>query len=407
MTARVLSYWRWILAQWSRWRTPARPMQLGLMAPLMAVASPAVLLTATAPALEADPAPVLPAPRRRRQRDVNEPESAAWHFKTTILDRLDEYFVCLRRVRRHDPEAYALFARVGLSIPANVFFSGNHENSRERLRHSCRPAFGGILFGNLQATDDRVCPSFAYFRKLRTPCDVQRVPGVDCYEFTVVFDDRRAANGWMARLTVPAVCYVALDRQSGEPRLLKQRVTLTSPILRRAGAKRERFTLTEHRWDYPTWLREFKGAAAPSWLTYLFTMAIVTYEDTIDRIVVRASRHGTVAAFGIQLARAKYFFADRSIEAAADGRRKRIFHAVTEHDRRTRHGATRVRAHYRGARHFDWNENRIDIVFPTRTSILRFPEPAVQFNEEIPEEQRFRYYDSEQAGERFAQALSE
>ena len=54
------------------------------------------------------------------RKEINEHGETAWHFKSAILDRLDEYFVCFRRLKRHDRDAYDLFARMGLAIPADA-----------------------------------------------------------------------------------------------------------------------------------------------------------------------------------------------------------------------------------------------------------------------------------------------
>lgn len=69
------------------------------------------------------------------------------------------------------------------------------------------------------------------------------------------------------------------------------------------------------------------------------------------------------AVFSVPQNRWKYFFKDRIDAIAADGKKKRIFHAVIAHHRILSSGKqTNVRTHYRGSRNFMWNGYQIHIV---------------------------------------------
>src|SRR4249920_1100375 len=115
--ARLLQVWQWVKARFSR-----RAITVGALA--LATEPPA---TDTLPAesllalahREAVPVPPWIEPELASLPVVSEsspPHERAtpvWHLKTTILDRLTEYFVCIRQLRRSDPDAYGYFARVG------------------------------------------------------------------------------------------------------------------------------------------------------------------------------------------------------------------------------------------------------------------------------------------------------
>src|SRR5262249_4893031 len=97
-------------------------------------------------------------------------------------------------------------------------------------------------------------------------------------------------------------------------------------------------------------------------------------------------------AFGIPLAGCPKFFADRDLDVAVDGRRKRIFHHVSSHARQTRGGTTRVRAHYRGARAFQWHHYSGKIVLPDNLRIMHFAAPAILLEDITLREQREQKY---------------
>src|SRR6185436_16011577 len=123
-------------------------------------------------------------------------------------------------------------------------------------------------------------------------------------------------------------------------------------------------------WRYPGWIADVaedehgdrRKRSGEQYVAEMMVMAFQTYRESVSKIVVRASRGGNVAAFGIELPRAKYFFADRDAELASDGRRKRIFHSVVEHHRKLADNReVVVKSHFRGARKFDWNGSSVCI----------------------------------------------
>ena len=372
-----------------------------------------VAITLVEPEVPPEPSSQLPdlsepasAPKRRVKRD--EVLDPVWHFKASILDRLDEFFSCVKRVRRHDPYSYKLLSKTGLAIPADAYFNPDHPDTRAAVRNS-QYSFGGMLMTAVEEDDRRIHASFMYFHKLTRPSRVEGFRGA-VYALTVVYDNRASLRHWRSDWTLPLTCYIGVT-PDGEMRLLKQPVEMTSQIRSKSGkhCKRREFTLRSHHWQYPLWVQESasdRETTPNDWATGLLAMALVTYAATISKIVIRVKREGCVAAFGIDVKRGKYFFADRDVELARDGRKKRIFHSVVAHDRQIgQNRVTRVRDHYRGLRDFMWNAYEVHIVWPKFSNLLKFDKPA-RYLDDLPASQRDKYVVEEEAGRILAETLS-
>lgn len=350
--------------------------------------------------------------RRRSDTEPLQVLSPLWNFRSSILDRLDEYFVCLRRLRRYDPDSYDLFSRTGFTISADTFFNGSHPENRAKICDSAnRWSFGGFLFpaNKESSTPGKMLPSFVYFRKLNRPSVAERFKG-DVYSLTLLYDDRDFSQHWRSRFSVPAVCHIGIDAL-GSMRLLRERTPTTSWIQpnRKRGRRPEGFKLRQHSWQYPAWLFHIasaRGEPAETFAINLLVMALVTHTESLQKIIVRVNRDGLVGAFGIELPRAKYFFKDRDATALArDGKRKRIFHSVVRHDRKVKRGITSVRFHYRGLRHFGWNSYGINIVFPENNRIVAFPVPMSNAEDINPAHQD-KWLSSKEAGKMVSEALA-
>lgn len=344
--------WQW----WATWRPPVEPDADTVVIPTVDVTLP--------------------------QASPRDPEqSVRWHFKGDILDRLDEYFICLRRLRGYDAPAYDLFSRVGMLIPADRYCNPD-SGAYERFFSI---GFGGCLMGSTEP-HELITPSFFYFQQVARSHVVRDKAQGRIYRLGVLFDDRDASKRWASRLTHGCSCY--LDVQSdGTIRVLRENIQQRSykRIGRQKHTRQHLAFLSQHA-AVPEWLRDVAtehDTTPDAWAERLLRMAVLTYTQGTERIVVRASRAGLTAAFGIDVARCKYFFKDRETEAlAADGKRKRIFHAVTEHTRKLATGKrTLVRDHYRGLRHFTWNSTAIHIVLPANSTALHGSLAAVEFED--------------------------
>ena len=356
---RPLALWRRVTATVRRWITRA---------PVLDVAPDLDTPTALDDALD-DPV-VLDAPPEPSRvpasaiRDGAAPDwgdgasSVRWDFRDDILDRLAGYFRCLRRLRAHDRDGYDLGSRVGFVV-SDWFVNPQRKEFRAgfRERPGPLPMFAGVLMVHDAAEGDKVPPSFVYAQKIRSP-RVAPFDG-DVYRLSVLFDTNRSRQSLAALCS----CHVGVGADRSVS-LLRERGAVTHTIRtgRTRGRRSEVVTLREPTWTIPAWMTgDFDDV---DWFddpeTYarnMFGMTMDTYLEATDRIVVHAIDGPVRAAFGIDLSRAPRFFADRDATAVAtDGRRRRIFHAVTEHRRAlVGNRTTTVRAHYRGIRDFTWN----------------------------------------------------
>jgi len=312
----------------------------------------------------------------------NETNWAAWEFRGQILDRLDDHFKCMRHLRKGDPEAYALYSRVGFSMAAEFYKSGRIGAER--------PSFGGIYFPKVDESDN-VMPSFSYFQKISHPPRVEACAG-DVYRFVGLYDDRSDLQAFLE-------CHVEVS-PSGDVRLLREARIVTSSFDVRRGRRKQKLSFSGCQWVYPQWTQETEGNPV-EW----FCIAFNTHCGVQSQIVVRASLGREVAAFGINLKRAPKFFADRGTELAADGKRKRIFHSVSSHSRRISEDRTlTVKSHYRGVRHFDWKGYGITIVMPGALNLTTFNAPAVEMDDAdvmVPQE----WLPSSEVGRRIQEVL--
>jgi hypothetical protein len=339
---------------------------------------------------------------------VEEEHSTRWYLRGQLLDRLDEYFFCVRQVRRHDPHAYGLFSRIGFAIPADVFANPYHPHFS--IVPPAGTAFGGCLYPNSKRADS-VHPSFVYFEKIERPTRVQRFTDGPVYRLTALYDDRKRDARWHTKLTARGTCHIGVHATTGAMTLLREATTTQRAITtgtRNRRRRRETLWMTIESWQVPSWLylrKSEDGLTAEEWATWLLRCVFHTYASATQKIVIRVKHGGCCASFGIDVARAKVFFKDRSETAvAADGKRKRIFHAVRQHVRQLSTGATEVRFHYRGLRSFDWNGYAVHIVWPTVTDVLAFGEPG-KYVEDVEKADRHKYASMGKVGDSFAAVL--
>jgi hypothetical protein len=387
----------------AKWAALFARVQRGDMSPAL---EPPLLASAPSPATALAP-PTVTTPVTVRRRPSESEPCMMWSFRRDILDRLDEYFVCFKRLRKHDPESYALFRRVGLSIPADWIINGATPGNVEKFRHGQRPTFGGIAVGGLEEDTRFLLPSFFYFCKTRpSPSHRARARNPiqffrgDVYALVAIFDDRKVAEHWKAKFSVPVECHLGVS-EDGTITLLKERVTQHATVVTKRKRIKETLELQQRHWRYPLWMQDVERAREDpnAWAASMLIMALRSYVEATNRIVIRVRRDGHVATFGIDLPRAKYFFRDRDrTEVAADGKRKRIFHSVVSHQRLLS-GArtTQVRDHYRGARTFDWKGYHVHIVWPENRRLMHFDIPGRDI-EEIPERRRRDWISSPRVG---------
>lgn len=283
-----------------------------------------------------------------------------WRFKRDILDQLERYADCARRLRAFDPQVYVTCTRLGAAL------SEHNAAAPAHMLTGARVAFGAVAFmGSRADWGDRTLWRFAYFEKLQYAIGVQHCIG-DIYRVVLVFDE----DGSDGRFTVPVSYYVGVSAE-GDVRVLKERATRIMSIRVRNPASRRRhsdaFYVPQIGWDYPNNLKMILRSSvdkkpAQDFGAFAFAWSYQMYLANTSDVRIAATKNAVTCAFSVDLKRLPYFFKDRDFVPNEQGSRRRIFHAVREHDRVLADGRMiGVKFHYRGSRDFSWNGHDIKI----------------------------------------------
>lgn len=299
-------------------------------------------------------APIAGAARQKPQPYQSEALSS-FSFKADLLDQLPLYFWALRRMRAKDPEAFALYSKIGMALvpPESEMFERNTELTPWWKQH--RPTFGAVGLGVSKKVEakarkeDEMHPRFLYFQKyegLKGPTTIQRVPQGDLYVLTIYWDDGKDFR-------VPIQYPFGIDA-GGELKLLRVRLPGNTKSPQLTG------------WGVDPWIKARARERKKDVQTYakeLFVLAATGFEYAQGSVVRVNVKHGDlVAAFGIDPKRTAYFFRDRDVDLRTlTGQKRRIFHSVRPHMRR---GGKAVGLHFRGLRDFDWQGYNIHIAVP-------------------------------------------
>jgi len=296
-------------------------------------------------------------PPRRRAAKV-EPAPFEFHFREAILNRLDDYFFYIQRMRRSDRDAFALYSRLGAHIlPAGgaVVDAVLHPWWKTN-----RPGFGCVATMT-PSTEKAIYPQFLYFHKYeRPPADMQPLGGGDIYKVTAYWDEKNISKFKNAH-PAPTEFGIAI-MNDGTVQVLKMRFTTYLNVKPRHGGRS--FHIPRHDWGFEEFFKRWSkehGENVEEYLVKMFIYAanlFVSSNSSMVRIV--ASKKKLAAAFSVDILRVPFFFKDRDDRVAG----KRIFHIVRAHERQTTGGNTLVRTHFRGMREFTWNGYGIRITVP-------------------------------------------
>ncbi len=323
------------------------------------------------PARTAEDEPDQVAPVKEKRTSTAE-EAGRWYFKRDILDRLDDYFICIRRLRATDINSYDLFSRIGA-----VIISGHERGLQKELPATWNagqlPGFGAVAYmeRGIEKNEDIIPAKFVCFNKYaRPPATVEPAAGVVYglqFFHTRVDDTDRGSHE----------CY--LDIADGGVRLLrelhkkKQRI----PAKKVKGRKHGVTVIYHSHWGYPPGIKsmaEFHKTEVAEYAADMFLGMIHEHENASLDIRIRVAKGSLVATFAVDMLRTPYFFEDRE-PVIIDGKKKRIFHIVRTHPRRLQDGRTiPVRSHFKGLRRFDWHGYNINITMPGlhHRDMLRF-----------------------------------
>jgi len=332
--------------------------------------------------------------------DVLFEESEFWgtfNFRDTILKQLDRYWVYIERMKRHDPDAYEFYKRLGATIRPYVashtnfkheYFKKYKGEELEKYKEEIElspwfkqhwPAFGCVCLGTNPLDEERErtdlegrlwTPKFIYFNRIKTdpwPWFVQPVHGGKLYVITVWWDrpdHPKSKNKW----GVPNDFPIWVSDDGNTIRALKTRETSTGNIR------------SDYDWRIPyaykEWAKQY-GLTAQLHLSHLFVLATASVERTYYATCrVEVTKGDLTAVFGIEPDRIPYFFRDRDVTLDKHGRKQRVFHAVRAH---VRADGTPVPIRYRGLREFEWAGYHVSITVPGLDHFLLqdFDLPAV------------------------------
>lgn len=327
---------------------------------------PPDLSPAPAPSAPASPEPAVPR-KPRRARVAREPLHISEILN--ILPRCREMTMVLRKM---DANAFRFWREFGAKITVADKIPWQVPATPGEL-----PACGMVFKYEADWEEKDYFPgSFIYFQKLKKNPYYCVVPAgtVTTYVITVAYTDHDGEG--------LAYEYYAALNAGGNVTIVSQR-NMERQRLPRGGS------LCRMRWGYPAWLEyhfrenkrhqpeagQFQNVAAFG--EWMFRCAMREYCSGFDDFQVRAERDGVSVAFNVALGRTPDFFKDRDTGLASDGKRKRIFHAVTAHTRTLATGhESGVPAHYRGERSFLWNGEHITITPAERTFARTFKAEA-------------------------------
>lgn len=323
------------------------------------------------PVEAAAPAPVgHNKPKRQRVPKAERETFGAYYYLDTILDDLGDYFEALRQLRRHDPQAFSYYSRVGAQTIGgrDLWLTVGSLPAAWRDR-AARPMMGMLHMSaeweSKADKEDRIVPSFVYFQKQENQPGVEYTRD-DLFEVTVFYRDRR--NG---EAIGTGTFYVAVAADNSM-RPLRVRTLEHRPVAyRRAHSVDRRSgqgTVPQVRWRYPVILTDLakeNGGTSEQVALGMFTTVASAVENAADGVQVRAKRDGLAAIFNVDMLRTPYFFKDREKTVTENGRTKKIFHIARAHRRVTAGGTeTFVRTHFRGQRRFTWNGYAVTISMP-------------------------------------------
>lgn len=319
-------------------------------------------------------------------------QSGHFYFKKGILDQLENYFICISRMRRMDPESYELYRKVGAHVmPAKTLVSNTMS---PRWRTGETPAFGAVCMLNEELdrdakAKDLIHPKFMYFQKLKSTLQGVQVAPCEIFLCTMFYDDPKDPKlPWGFPITFH--CY----RDDNRFKLLKELVPVSSVISKRTPTRVGSKTRKEHtrthvpavKWAYPTnYMSLFKEVhnrgKDPADTAHMLMCLVSNYHESTNAATrVTVSKGTTNAVFAIDMKRTPYFFKDRDMVKTESGARKRIFHIVRAH-RRVRGGIEKyIGFHFRGAREFVWNGYKVLITVPGKHHIdLNIDGPSADY----------------------------
>jgi hypothetical protein len=302
-------------------------------------------------------------------------------FRDTILDQLDRYFFYLNRMKRHDPDAFHLYAQVGGVLVPHIGVPDYwrvDEPDREEPQHylspwflHTRPTFGCVAYGTSSEAEkielegdkgkiERWIPKFMYFHKYdrkAVPAEIQPVRRLgDIYKLTIWWD-RRYTHDKRHKWGKPDDYGIFID-PDGNMRVLK----LLEPrwhLLPKGGK------FAENKWCIPHHQEEYAkkhGSNPQRFISNTFVETTRRWEEVASVMAKISVRRGEqFACFAVDIHRLPYFFKDRDYVLGPKGTRKPIVHLVRPH---VRPDGSVAKFRIRGEQRFTWASYEVEVTFP-------------------------------------------
>lgn len=364
-----MTLWRSLRRWWNAWRESRAPRPVLLLAPPVLLL-PAPRVRGHCNDLALPEVICLPDARPAPVPKVSKPRRKIAGLKADILDKLDEYQVYIKRLRRHDRDAYLQYRKIGAYVLDKIIVA--HVSRLEPGVVASLPSFGAVAWLSTPsiegASERQVGIKFCYFTKLARPGPwIERANGT-VYTCVVYWDDKDALTPsnkhWKINHGASAE-YAVCVSGAGDVQALRMLKAETQIIHHRRGNGPRTTALVRQRWGVPHISESGEHAKL---IVSLFTLMMNFWHTAAHQSMIRvtASKGDVVMPFVVDVLDAPKFFADRDIAPGRSNARKRpIFHVVRPHAHKTRKGnVLHRRMSFRGQREFKWHGYDIYITVP-------------------------------------------
>lgn len=318
--------------------------------------------------------------RQHNQPWADDESSGLFHFRHDLLEQLPVYLSFVRKMEKTDPEAYAIYSKVGgLLLPPNAMLGATLADvDPKRI-----PAFVCAMLGSgveeEKKESDRIWPRLLYLQKMNNMPGIQVSSG-SIYSMTMFYTRSDEKH------STPVRYHVALS-ETGEVRLLRELHSSRKLMIAKHGDREHRrYEIPSRAWQLPRALNLIASESGRdvnelAKVTFCFLAGIAPRMQA--GVQVRAHRGGPRAVFNITTGRTPYFFKDRDVMLNDRGSTKKIFHFVPGY---TRSDGVFVRPHTKGLRDFVWNGFNIHIGMPGLDfpDINKFTSGAISIGEDEP-----------------------
>ncbi len=286
-----------------------------------------------------------------------------WYFKKDLLDYLDEYLICMRRIKKTDPIGYRMYSKIGAFVIPNS--TGHYDGLIGRWKNpKFRPSFGAVtVLGYNKAPENLLDFKLGYFRKLKkSPIGVEPTKN-QVYMVTLFHTNLDDQSNW-GRLS--HCFYISLDEKTNIQPLKTKMVTYQE--IKHKDSYGGYSSLRKEKWDFDLYLKydsDDKKCDEKERAAFAFHMIASVYEQIGSSLRISATKNNITATFSIDLLRTPYFFDEREPVYNEKGAKRRIFHIVRTHERHYENGKViYVKSHLKGLRKFIWKGFYINITMP-------------------------------------------